>query len=233
MNKVTQFEHLSNDLLLEIFDYFHALDLFMAFSSLNQRISSILSSAELHVIISKIHCQHQMKFLSSHLTHHAHQVISLSLEDQLRDYSSVICFFFDQHIFTNLRSCRFCNIHSSSNFQNVIQGLESLTNLISFYIFHPDKKLPYPFTQDITKTMLTHKSLALRFIGLSLWHDYQNLAANIAINWSVTSLMMSFGGSVNSLSIYSFLPILRHFRALRVLRTYITNETDLNNQQFV
>jgi hypothetical protein len=66
MNEITLFEHLSNDLLLEIFDYLHALDLFLTFSS-------ILFSAQLHLFISKCHCRSQMKFLSSHLIHHAHQ----------------------------------------------------------------------------------------------------------------------------------------------------------------
>ena len=110
MNKITQFEDLSNDLVLEIFEYFHALDLFRAFPSLNNRLSSLLLLTQLHVVISKVHSHHQIKFLSSHLTHHAHQVISLSLEDQLRDYSSVISFFFNQHIFINLQLCKFYSI---------------------------------------------------------------------------------------------------------------------------
>ena len=234
MNRVTQFEHLSNDLLLEIFDYFHALHLFMAFSSLNQRISCILSSAELHVVISKLHCQHQMKFLSSHLTHHAHQVVSLLLEDQIRDYSSVICFFFDQHAFPNLRSCRFYRIHPSSNLQNVIQRLESFTKLISFHIYLSEyNSLSNLSKQEISKTMLTHQSPALRSIFLAYFYDYANLAASIAVNWSITSLYIEFDGLVNTLSIYSLLPILRHFRALRILCVTIHSETDLNNQQLM
>ncbi len=208
VNKITQFEHFSNDILLEIFDYLHALDLFMAFSSLNQRISSILFSTQLHVVLSKLHCQHQMKFLSSHLTHHAHQVISVSLEDQLRDYSSVISFIFNQHIFTNLRSCKFYHIHPSSNLQ------KSLTKLISLRIFHPKTiLLSHRIKQDITKAILTHTSHTLRFIDLSFYYDYLNLVANIALNSTVTSLHMIFDGSVNTLSTYSFLPILNHYRA--------------------
>jgi hypothetical protein len=232
MNKITQFEHFSNDLLLEIFDYLHALDLFMAFSSLNQRISSILFSTQLHVVLSKLHCQHQMKFLSSHLTHHAHQVISVSLEDQLRDYSSVISFIFNQHIFTNLRSCKFYHIHPSFNVQIVIQRLQSLTKLVSFRIFHP-KNIPlsHLIKRDISKTILTHTSHTLRFIDLSFHYSYLNLVANIALNSTVTSLHMIFDGSVNTLSTYSFLPILRHYRALQVLRIVISNQTNLNNQQ--
>ncbi len=232
MNKITQFEDLSNELCLEIFDYLHALDLFMSFSSLNQRISSILFSAQLHVVISKFHCQYQMKFLSSHLTHHVDQVISVSLEDQLRDYPSVISFIFDQHIFINLRSCKFYHIHPSFNLHIVIQRLQNLTKLVSFRIFHP-KNIPLSplIKQDISRTILQHKYFKLRSIDLSFHYDYPSLVANIALNLKVTSLHMIFDGSIHTLSIYSFLPILRHYRALRLLRIAIFNETNLNTQQ--
>ncbi len=89
MNPITQFEDLSDKLFLIIFDYLYALDLFQAFSSLNTRISSILFDARLYVIISKLHRRQQIEFLSFHLTHHADQVIFISLEDQLHDYSAI------------------------------------------------------------------------------------------------------------------------------------------------
>jgi len=134
MNVISQFEDFSNDLFLEIFDYFHALDLFMAFSSLNHRISSILSLTRLHVVISKLHCRYQIEILSSHLFHHAHQVISVSLQDQLRDFSSVISFIFNQHTFENLQSCKFHSIHPSSKLYNVIHKLERHNKLVSIEI---------------------------------------------------------------------------------------------------
>jgi hypothetical protein len=121
MNEITQLENLFNDLFLEIFDYLHAVDLFMALSSLNNRISSILASTQLHVVISELHSCHQIKFLSSHLTHHAHQVILVSLEDQVHDFSSVIPYFFNQHTFINLQSCIFHSICPSSRFNRVIR----------------------------------------------------------------------------------------------------------------
>ena len=129
-NIITQLEHVSNDLFLDIFDYLHALDVLQAFSSLNGRISSILSSAQLRVIVSKLHCRYQIERLSSYLLHHDHQVISFSLQDQLRDYSSVISFFFDHHTFQNLRSCVFYSISSSKKFDSIIRKLQSFNKLV-------------------------------------------------------------------------------------------------------
>lgn len=232
MNKITQFEDFSNDLFLEIFDYFHALDLFMAFSSLNNRISSILSLSQLHVVISKLHCHHQIKFLSSHLTDHAHQVISVSLQDQLRDYRSVICFIFNQHTFENLRSCKFYSICPSSKFDNVIRKLKSFNKLTLFQIKHPkDILLSDTIKEDFSKAILTHSSLVLRSIDLLFRYSYKKLVANISFNSTVTSLRMIFHGSTVTCSIYSFLPILRRYRALRVLQIDISNDHNSNTHQ--
>ncbi|CAF4845800.1 unnamed protein product [Rotaria sp. Silwood1] len=46
MKKMTPLEDLSNELFFEIFDYLHALDIFMAFSTLNQRITLIRQLCE-------------------------------------------------------------------------------------------------------------------------------------------------------------------------------------------
>jgi len=234
MDKITQFEDFSDELFLEIFYYLHALDLFMAFSSLNSRISSMLLSTRLHVVISKLHCRDQIKFLSSHLTHHKHQVISISIEDRLRDYSSVIPYFFNQHKFINLQSCAFYSICPSPNFYTVIEELKNLNNLVSFRIRQPkDISLSDTIKQDISKTILKHKSLKLRSIEFIFHYDYPKLVTNIAINQTVTSLHMVFHGSTVSCSIYSLLPILRRYRALRILRISITNQENSNTRQAV
>ena len=168
MNAVTQLEDLSNDIFFEIFEYLHALDLFMAFSSLNRRIASILSSTPLRVVISKLHCRYQMRFLSSQLIDHTDQVISISLQDRLRDCSSVIPFLFNQHTFINLRWCRFFHIHPSSNLHHVMQKLQSLTKLVAVRVGH-SRTIPLSsiIKQNISKnypyTSISHTSFN-RFI---------------------------------------------------------------------
>ncbi|CAF3688390.1 unnamed protein product, partial [Adineta steineri] len=51
MENFMQLEDLSSELFCEIFDYLNAFDLFLAFASLNSRISSIIKLTRLHVII--------------------------------------------------------------------------------------------------------------------------------------------------------------------------------------
>jgi hypothetical protein len=85
--------------------YVHALDIFTTFASLNKRILSILQSIRLHVIILNSHYDREIDFLSSHLTFHAHQVISLKCYDTIRHRSSIISLLFNRHHFINLQSC--------------------------------------------------------------------------------------------------------------------------------
>jgi hypothetical protein len=229
MDNITQFEDLSNELFFEIFEYFHALDLFITFSSLNKRISSILSVTQLHIIITKLHCHYQMQILSSYLTHHAHQVISITLEDQLRDFTSVISFFFNQHTFENLRSCRFHSICPSSNLIDVLQKINNLNKLVSFRISQPkDIPLSNEIKQELTTTILTCKSFKL--IDLSFSYNYPKLNTYLTFNSTLTTLRMRFHSSTIPCSIYSFLPILRQYRALRVLRIHVSNDAHLNTR---
>ncbi|CAF1393932.1 unnamed protein product, partial [Adineta steineri] len=93
----TCLENLSNEIFLETFDYLHALDIFSAFGSLNKRISSIFQSTLLRIIISIDHCRSQVDFLSSYLTFHDHQVISIQIDDTIRDDTSIINLLFNRH----------------------------------------------------------------------------------------------------------------------------------------
>ena len=232
MHPFTRFEDLPNDLFLEIFEYLHALDLFTAFAFLNQRISTLFYSTSLHVVICKLHSYQQMKFLSSHLIDHAHQVISLSLEDELRDYSSVISYFFYQHTYTNLRSCQFLAVQQTSNFNHVIDKLQQLTKLVSFRIIQSQKCSLSSLTKDkLVEVLFTHRSSTLRSISLSFYHDYPNFVARLALNWTVTTLHLVFQDSNYDLSISKFLSILRHYRALRVLFLSLYTNLDDHSQQ--
>jgi hypothetical protein len=231
MSNITQFEDLSNELFLEIFEYLHALDLFRAFSSLNNRVASILSDARLHIVISKLHCRHQVEFLSSYLTQHAHQVISVSIQDQLYDFPSIIPFFFNQHTFSNLRSCAFYSICPSAKLDTVFEKLENLSKLVSFRLLQPnDISLSDDVKKKFGQTFMMHRSLKLRSIELLFHYDYPKFAANLAINLTVTSLRMMFYGSTDICLIYKILPILRHYRALRILNISVLNDDNSNTQ---
>ncbi|CAF3122637.1 unnamed protein product [Rotaria socialis] len=227
MNKITQFEDLSNDLLLEIFDYFHAFDLFEAFSSMNNRISLILSYTRLHIVLSKLHSQREFDLLSSHLIHHAHQVVSISLQDELRNLSSIISLLFTLHTFENLQSCTFYSIHPLTPLENVMKKFASLNHLVSFRIFQSNNMpLSNVNKSYLSETFLAHRSSKLRSIELSFRYYYPKLISDIRLNSTLTSLRIVFHGSMFACSIDSILPILRHYCALRVLRISISSNNN-------
>jgi hypothetical protein len=84
MNTHTHFEDLSNEIFFEIFDYLNELDIFISFTSLNKRISSILQSIPLRINITQENCLRQIKILS-YLICYDHQVISITIFDKIRD----------------------------------------------------------------------------------------------------------------------------------------------------
>ncbi|CAF5101108.1 unnamed protein product [Rotaria sp. Silwood1] len=131
MKKITRLEDLFSELFFEIFDYLHALDVFTAFSTLNQRIILILSSIPLRIVVSSYHCHHQIKFLSSNLIDHTHQVVSVSLEDFVHDFTSVISFFFIRHTFENLELCALYSSHWSIQIRTALQQFKNLIKLKS------------------------------------------------------------------------------------------------------
>ncbi|CAF1366822.1 unnamed protein product, partial [Rotaria sordida] len=121
MDRYTHFEDLSNEIFFEIFDYLHALEIFTSFTSLNKRISSILQSIPLRIVVLYNHSRRQVDFISSHLTFHAHQVISIEVYDKIRDYTSIIDLLFNRHNFINLESCLLVANSSITKLENVIK----------------------------------------------------------------------------------------------------------------
>ncbi|CAF1359543.1 unnamed protein product [Rotaria sordida] len=129
-----------------------------------------------------LHYDREIQFLSSHLTFHAHQVISLKIYDTIRDRSSIISLLFKRHHFINLQSCRFMSINLSTELDNVIKQVKNIS---------------------------TYTSIASNLISLDL--------------------LMS--GSLNTVSIYSILPILRVCHRIRYLHVIISHQivSDNNN----
>jgi len=214
----THFEDLPNEIFFEIFDYLHALQIFTGFSSLNQRISSILQLIPFRIIILHEHSRRQIDFLSSYLHFHAHQVISLKIYDTIRDYSSTINLLFNRHHFINLESCTFISINSSANLQNVIQQIKSLNRLVSVTIRQPyDGNMNENDKYDLTRIILMHESSSLRSIALLYRHNYLDISNYTSINSNLKSLKLLISGSRSTVSVYSILPILRLCHTIRYL----------------
>ncbi|CAF3360899.1 unnamed protein product [Rotaria sp. Silwood2] len=203
----------------------------MGFSSLNERISMILSSIPLRVVVSSYHCYRQLEILSSYLTKHAHQVISLSLQNYVRDFSSVISFFFIRHTFENIELCTFYSDHSSLRPQNAIQQLQNLNKLRSFRLIAAAcVKFRKREKQYLSQTILTHKSSSLRSVELSYYFNHSHLTTTVTCNWILTSLTLTFYDLPSKLSIYCILPVLHTYRVLRRLRVNISIITRIGVQ---
>jgi hypothetical protein len=236
MNRPSRLEDLSTEIFFEILDYFHALDIFVGFTSLNKRISSIIRSIHLRVQILSNHCRRQIDILSKHLTLHAHQVISIKIRDTIRDHSSVILWLFTGHNFVNLQACTFFTIGSIPRLGcDVIQKLQSLTKLKSMRILpdicsserETDKRL-------LCETVLTRMSPTIRSISfIQYFNPTGILSSSAMVTSNLTSLELRFSGPRNVVSLASVFLVLRTYRVVRRLRVIILHETIQNNSQRV
>ncbi len=207
MNVNTHVEDLSNEIFFEIFDYLHALDIFTGFTSLNQRISSILQSIPLRIIISRNCYRYQIDFLSSYLTFHAHQVISLIMHDTIRDYPSVIGLLFNRHNFINLQSCIFLSINPLTKLKNVFKKIQSLNRLVTFSLMDPCFDINENDKRNLTRIMLMHKSSFFRSMTLQHCYNYSDISNYTSISSNLTTLHLRIHDV--SVSFYSVVFIFR------------------------
>ncbi|CAF1271041.1 unnamed protein product [Rotaria magnacalcarata] len=216
----THLEDLSNEIFFEIFDYLHALDIFSAFASLNERISSILRSIPLRILISKNPCRNQIDFLSSHFTFHTRQAISIKIRDTIRDDASIVSLLFSRHDFINLQFCRLTTIDRSTKLDNVIKQIKTFNILVSFNISNlNDETMNVDDKCELTRTMLMHQSSSLRLIVLQYTYDYSN----------VTSLHLYIDGSPSIVSVLSVIAILRLCHRVRYLHIMLKDNSPVDD----
>jgi hypothetical protein len=229
MNQQTYLEDLSNEIFFEIFDYFDAFDIFTSFTLLNQRITSILQSIPLRIIISNNYYRRQIDFLSSYLTIHAHQVISLKIHDQIIDYSSVISLLFNRHHFINLQSCTFLSFNSSMKLKNVIKQIQNLDRLVKFSLFEPSININDKDKSDLTQMLLMNKSSSLHSMVLQHSYDYFDISNYSSISSNLTSLHLRIYGTYSTVSLYSILFIFRVCHGIRHLGLTIEYKNSVEN----
>ncbi|CAF4224087.1 unnamed protein product [Rotaria sp. Silwood2] len=205
MDRYTHFEDLSNEIFFEIFDYLQALEIFTDFTSLNKRISSILQSIPLRIIVLYNHSRRQVDFISSHLTFHAHQVILTKIYYKICDYTSVIDLLFHRHNFTNLESCLLVANSLPTKVENVIKLIKTLNKLVSFSIRAPNAYTISTIDKcDLTQIMLMHKS-SVHSIELDYRYDYMDISNYTSIPSNLISLKLHLSGSPSAVSLYSIL----------------------------
>ncbi|CAF4243328.1 unnamed protein product, partial [Adineta steineri] len=228
MESHTRFEDLSNEIFFEIFDYFDALDIFASFSLLNRRISSILQSISLHIVILKKHCRHQIDLLSSYLIFHDQQVTSIKIFDTIRDDSSIISLLFNRHNFINLKSCIFYAIDSSTRLDNVIKQIKNLHQLISFTLYQHNNNLSNDDTNDFTHTLLMHKSSFIRSVILQYPYNFLNISKSMSVSSHLISLKLYISISPPTACIYTILSVLRLCHNIRYL-CLLLQQSEENN----
>jgi hypothetical protein len=229
MDTNTHFEELSNEVFFEIFDYLHALDIFTGFTSLNKRISSILQSIPLRVVILSKHSRRQVDFLSSHLTFHAHQVISINIYNKIRDHTSAIDLLFHRHNFINLESFELVANSSLTKLDNVIKRIKTLNKLVSFKIYEPNaNSISTIDKSDLARIVFTHKP-SVRSIDLHYRYDYMDISNYTSISSKLTSLIFNVSGSSSSASIHSILSILRLSQGIRYLGIIMQHNDQIEN----
>jgi hypothetical protein len=224
MNQLTKFENLSTEMFIEILGYLHAIDIFVAFGSLNRRMSSILRSIHLNVIITCEHHLRHIKLLSNNLIIHADQVISLSINDDTQACSSAMNLF-QRHRFYNLRSCILKISCSFSKLTSFIQQLESMIYLQSIYIIQRHSLLCESNKYDSTESILSRiRSTVIRSVGLLYHYDRcGTLNDNITITSNLTYLELMIHTSSDNGSIYSLIDTLRLCHVLRRFRLIVRN----------
>ncbi|CAF3924062.1 unnamed protein product [Rotaria magnacalcarata] len=150
----------------------------------------------------------QVDFISSHLTFHAHQVISIKIYNKIRDYTSAIDLLFHQHDFTNLESCVLVANSSPTKLENVIRQIKTLNKLVSFSIVQPKYD---------------------NIIELRYGYDYMDISNNTSIPSNLISLKLFICGSSSTISVYSSLSIIRFCQTIRYLSITVGQKDEIEN----
>jgi hypothetical protein len=218
---ITKLEDLSNEIFLEILDYLDATDILFAFTSLNSRISLILNSTRLHLNIRWTSYRYQVQFLSHHLKCYSSQVVSLEVYNEICDQENVIAYLFNRHDFLNLRSCIFHLVNLSSRFKIVFEKFLKLKQIVLFRIIqtYRDEKveLNSSYAHNFSQLILVDTPSTIRSANLLFNCNHSQIRTNSIVPTNLTRLEMIFSGTLNDISIYSLIPLLRIHVALRSL----------------
>ncbi|CAF1276262.1 unnamed protein product [Rotaria sordida] len=229
MDKNTKFEYLPNEIFFEIFDHLDAFEIFTGFTLLNKRMSSILQLIPLHLVISSNYSRRQVNFISSHLTFHAQQVISIQIYDKICAYSSIMNLLFYRHNFINLKSCTLIANTFSTQHENVIKRIKTLNKLVtstnhaskSYGLYETDE-------QTLTPTMLMQQ-LSIRSIELNYISTYWKILNYISIPSNLVSFKLCISGFGLKTSVYSILSFVRLCHTIRYLSITVSNGNQFAN----
>ncbi|CAF3657257.1 unnamed protein product [Rotaria sp. Silwood1] len=165
------------------------------------------------------------------LIDYTHQAVSISLEDSIRDFTSVISFFFIRHTFENLELCAIYSSHWSIQIRTALQQLKNLIKLRSLrFIVGNHRQICEEEKQHTSQTILTYQSSSLRSRDFVFYFNHSYLTTGVTLNWKLTSMTLTFYGLPHQLSIYCVLYVFHIYLALRRLRVFILIPANPNIQ---
>ena len=200
----TNFESMSNDLLMDLFEYYDLYTLFISFSSLNSRIDHLLHHCQVHVDLDLVQPTDFIRFLAHILPQvntknirslHAskpHQIKVLAA-DQSLDY------------FNQLRSLDLKHI-SSNLLQSMVSRISfSHLQRLKLDISEDDERKTWSYSQHFLDSNNCHR--------LRTYNDIDGILDNIPSVLSVGHL------AISGCTPHNFLTILRNSPSLKCFRT--------------
>ncbi|CAF0784012.1 unnamed protein product [Adineta steineri] len=213
-------ELLPNEILLDIFGYFHSIDLLHAFYGLNYRFNNLLYKQYRSYYfdfnsISKLTFD---MICQQHLPSITDRVVALTLSN--RENSSEQINLFLAHIpslnvFTNVRSLTFESINSSEKLMEIIDQCHQLCNLTSLKLFSYSIEVEQTNIQIIVNKIwalpkLSHCIFDIHSLGQHSFCMPENISSSI----TYLTIHMSNKIKSNQLNqLFQYTPCLKHFSA--------------------
>ena len=193
MQAITKFESLPNELLIQSFQYLHAIDIFHAFDYLNCRLSTLIRSISLCLDLGKVENSKVTQFGIKLLLNPQmkYQIMSIILKkNEMFDNLQMLFSFVSLNEFTQLEALIFSNLEMTS-INKISSMLPSLPNLQYFSI---DNELTYE--HDVLRSLLesTVKTVVIQTTPHQAWfsHSFMSLTHLTVFYCSVTGLCHFF-----------------------------------------
>lgn len=229
------FESLANELILDIFEYFHTIDLFHTFSQLNLRFYTLLIQHHhgYHLNFQSISKGNFDIICQQHLPFIIDQILSLNLSDD--DETPILPKLFLSYGFTldqfiRLKSLTLNHIHSFDIITQIINQCQSLLNLTHLNLI---KCCLYRKDQTITSYLLNNiwKLSKLRHCHLSNIYPISNLISTIkTTSKSIINLLFdNIYCDINDLlNLFEHTPHLQRFHT--TLSSFIDQNQSFDNE---
>jgi hypothetical protein len=208
-SSVTQFEHLSNEIFYEIFEYFDFYYIHQAFSNLNQRFQNLLNDSKLCIEIdsSPVSKSNFEDYFTNIIMPNIHRIRSFRLSFLCSTNMSLLSQD-NISIFTRLETLVLDNIEPS--YMNNLHHFKTLPKLFSLVIFNND----HAYDPDEIYRQIFQLPV-LRYCKVSLKESSKPTTSPLPfatnIYTSIEQLVIDYSIHIDSLyAILSYVPQLRY-----------------------